>query len=65
MALVESDKWHVGPDKPLVLVPTLNALYKMLYASGFDRLFLGIPTETMHEQFKNFDRVIIFAQVID
>jgi hypothetical protein len=37
----------------------------MLYASGFEHLFLGIPTETMEEQFQNFDRVIIFAQVDD
>ena len=65
LALIESDKWHVGSNKPLVLVPTLNALYKMLYASGFKQLFLGIPTETMEEQFQNFDRVIIFAQVDD
>ena len=65
VALIESDKVHVGSNKPLVLVPTLNALYKMLYACGFDHLFLGIPTETMQEQFRNFDRVIIFAQVND
>lgn len=65
LALIESDKWHVGPDKPLVLVPTLSALYRMLYASGFDHLFLGIPTESMEDQFLNYDRVIIFAQVDD
>ena len=65
LALIESDKAHVGSNKALVLVPTLNALYRMLYASGFDHLFLGIPTETMEEQFQNFDRVIIFAQVDD
>jgi len=63
LALIESDKGHVGSNKPLVLVPTLNALYRMLYASGFERLFLGIPTETMEEQFQNFDRVVIFAQI--
>ena len=65
LALIESDKAHVGSNKALVLVPTLNALYRMLYASGFDHLFLGIPTETMEEQFQNFDRVIIFARVDD
>jgi len=65
LALIESDEAHVGSNKPLVLVPTLNALYQMLYASGFEHLFLGIPTETMEEQFQNFDRVIIFAQVDD
>jgi SAM-dependent methyltransferase len=65
LALIESDKWHVGPNKPLVLVPTLNALYRMLYASGFDHLFLGIPTESMEDQFLNYDRVIIFAMVDD
>jgi tRNA (mo5U34)-methyltransferase len=65
LALIESDKVHIGSNKPLVLVPTLNALYRMLYASGFDHLFLGIPKETMEEQYHNFDRVIIFAQVND
>jgi 2-polyprenyl-3-methyl-5-hydroxy-6-metoxy-1,4-benzoquinol methylase len=65
LVLIESDKVHVGSNKPLVLVPTLNALYRMLYASGFEHLFLGIPTDTMDEQFQNFDRVIIFAQVDD
>jgi tRNA (mo5U34)-methyltransferase len=65
LALIESDKGHVGSNKPLVLVPTLNALYRMLYAVGFDHLFLGIPTEIMEEQFQNFDRVVIFALVDD
>lgn len=63
LALIESDQAHVGSNKSLVLVPTLDALYKMLYASGFDHLVLGIPTGTMEEQFQNFDRVVIFAQV--
>jgi|APFre7841882630_1041343.scaffolds.fasta_scaffold01174_2 2-polyprenyl-3-methyl-5-hydroxy-6-metoxy-1,4-benzoquinol methylase len=65
LALIESDKGHGGSDKPLVLVPTLNALYRILFVSGFEHLFLGIPTETMEEQFQNFDRVIIFALVDD
>lgn len=65
VALIESDIVHVGLDKPLVLVPTFNALSRMLYACGFDHLYLGIPTKTMQEQFKNFDRVIVFAQVDD
>jgi tRNA (mo5U34)-methyltransferase len=65
LALIKSDKGHVGMNEPLVLVPTLNALYKMLYASGFKHLFLGIPSENSEEQFQNFDRVIIFAFVDD
>ena len=65
LALIESDKGHAGPNKPLVLVPTLHALFRMLYTSGFDHLYLGIPTGTMEEQFQNFDRVIIFALVDD
>jgi len=65
LAVIASDQEHVGSNKPLVLVPTLNALYRMLYASGFEHLFVGIPTETMEEQFQNFDRVIIFAFVDD
>jgi len=65
IALIESDSVHVGSNKPLVLVPTLNALYRMLYACGFEHLFLGIPTDTMQKQYQNFDRVIIFAQVSD
>ena len=65
LALIEADEVHVGSDKPLVLVPTLNALYKMLDACGFEHVSLGIPADTMHEQYQNFDRVIIFAQVAD
>jgi tRNA (mo5U34)-methyltransferase len=63
LALIESDGVHVGSDKPLVLVPTLTALYRMLFACGFEHLYLGIPAGTMQEQFRNFDRVIIFARV--
>jgi tRNA (mo5U34)-methyltransferase len=62
IALVQSDETHVEGIRDLVLVPTISALYQMLYAVGFHRFYLSIPSLDMHEQYANFDRVVIFAQ---
>jgi SAM-dependent methyltransferase len=64
LALVQSDPAHVEPGKPVVLVPTLNALQEMLYAVGFSRVYLAIPPRPMYEQYPNYDRVVVFAQVL-
>ena len=64
MAVVWSDEGHVEQGKPVVLVPTLNALSEMLYAVGFDRLYLCVPSRSVYEQYPNYDRVVIFAQVL-
>ena len=64
IAVVRSDEGHVARGKPVVLVPTLDALSEMLYAVGFDRLYLCVPPRSVHEQYPGFDRVVIFAQVL-
>lgn len=64
IAVVRSDEAHVEGNRPVVLVPTLSALYQMLYAVGFERLYLAVPPRTMYEQYLNFDRVVVFAQVL-
>ncbi|GGH64073.1 hypothetical protein GCM10008014_42090 [Paenibacillus silvae] len=59
-----SDKNHVQDDLSIVIVPTLDALYQMLYAVGFDRIYLAVPPKAMYDQYSDFDRVILFAQVL-
>lgn len=63
IGVFKADTNHVDNNLSIVLVPTLNALYQMLYAVGFDRLYLSIPPHSMYEQYSEFDRVIIFAQI--
>lgn len=58
-----ADENHVQNGMSVAIVPTLNALYQMLYAAGFKRLYLCVPPSTMYEQYPDFDRVVIFAQV--
>jgi len=64
IALVPSAPAHVEGERPVVLVPTLQALYEMLYAVGFDRLYLAVPRRDFYFQYPNLDRVIVFAQVL-
>ncbi len=65
IAVVRADAAHATERAEVTLVPTLEALYDMLYAVGFSHLYLGIAPQTVHEQFQypGPDRVIVFAQV--
>lgn len=63
IGVFNSDENHVQNGLSVVIVPTLDALYKMLYAAGFKRLYLAVPPSNMYQQYPDFDRVIIFAQV--
>ncbi len=63
MAVMPADEGHVEGDRSVVLVPTLDALYRLLYAVGFHRLYLSIPPRRAHEQYANLDRVVVFASV--
>ena len=65
IAVVSSDQQHVEGDRNVVLVPTLQALYDMLHAVGFDRLYLCVPDRSLFEQYPSYDRVVLVAQVID
>jgi len=63
IALVEADDVHAEGNRSITMVPTLGALYQMLYSVGFSRVFLSIPSREMFKQYCDFDRVVIFAQV--
>ena len=67
VAVVKADGVHAYDLPDVVLVPTLDALYDMLYAVGFSELHLGVPPRTAHAQFQYpaFDRVVVFAHVPD
>jgi hypothetical protein len=61
MAVLPSDEGHVERDRSVVLVPTLDALYRLLPAAGFSRVYLAVPPPDAHEQYVDFDRVVVFA----
>jgi SAM-dependent methyltransferase len=63
MAVLPSDEGHVEGERSVVLVPTLEALYRLLRAAGFGRLYLSVPPQDAHEQYVSFDRVVVFAFV--
>ena len=65
IAVVRADATHAAAQTQVTLVPTLEALYDMLYAVGFSHLYLGVAPAAAHEQFRypQPDRVVIFAQV--
>ena len=61
VAVLPSDEGHVEGDRTVVLVPTLDALYRFLEAAGFARLYLAVPPQNAYEQYVDFDRVVVFA----
>jgi tRNA (mo5U34)-methyltransferase len=61
--VIEADPQHSPIPTGIALVPSLNALRKMIRAAGFQRLELVQPTISLHEQYVNFDRVVLFAFV--
>jgi hypothetical protein len=63
MAVVPSDEGHVEGERSVVLVPTLDALYRLLRAAGFGRLYRSVPPRDAHEQYVDSDRVVVFAFV--
>lgn len=54
---------HVAEGTDMTLVPTLKALYYILYAVGFSRIQLAVPPFSAYEQYVNYDRVVVFAGV--
>jgi SAM-dependent methyltransferase len=61
IVILESDEQHAASEESVVLVPTLNGLYRLLYAAGFDRLYLAVPSPATYRQFADFDRIVVFA----
>lgn len=64
IAVVMSDENHVEGERSTVFVPTIDALYRMLYSVGFDRVYLSVPPPSVYEQYRDYDRVVVFAQVL-
>jgi tRNA (mo5U34)-methyltransferase len=54
---------HVAEDTEVVLVPTVDALYYLLHAAGFQSLSLAVPPRDAQDQYRDFDRVVVFAGV--
>ena len=54
---------HVAEGTEVVLVPTLEALCYLLQAAGFQSLSLAIPPPGSHDQYRELDRVVVFAGV--
>jgi len=63
IAVIPSDKIHVHSGHTITFVPTVEALYTMLFAAGFSRIYQCIPSTTMNEQYLSNDRIILFAHV--
>jgi tRNA (mo5U34)-methyltransferase len=63
IAVLPSDEGHFHGEKSLTFVPSMDALYAMLFTVGFSRIFQCIPPHTVHEQYQTNDRIILFAFV--
>lgn len=61
--VVDADPQHARVGDAISLVPSLEALQKIVRAAGFRRTELISPTPSLHEQYVSFDRVILFAFV--
>lgn len=60
IALVPSDEGH-AVGLPVALVPTLAALVDLLHAVGFNDLVQAVATPDLQEQYRDEDRVVVFA----
>jgi 2-polyprenyl-3-methyl-5-hydroxy-6-metoxy-1,4-benzoquinol methylase len=61
--VIDADPQHSPNSNRISLVPSLDALLKIIHAAGFRRVELVNPTHSLHEQFVQFDRVMLFAFV--
>jgi len=59
--VIDADPQHSPTSGGISLVPSLDALIRMIRAAGFQRVELVKPSPSLHEQYINFDRVIVFA----
>lgn len=60
IAVVPADEGH-AVGVPVALVPTLAALVDLLHAVGFNELVQAVATPDLHEQYRDEDRVVVFA----
>jgi len=61
--VVDADPQHARNGDTICLVPSLEALQRIVRAAGFTRTELLPPTSSLHEQYVNLDRAILFAFV--
>jgi len=61
--VIDADPNHTSPGSAICMVPSLEALQKIVRAAGFTRTEIIRPAAGMHEQFLAFDRVMLFAFV--
>jgi tRNA (mo5U34)-methyltransferase len=61
--VIDADPQHSPAGAGVSLVPSLEALQKIIRAAGFRRQELVQPVPSLHEQYVHFDRVIVFAFV--
>jgi tRNA (mo5U34)-methyltransferase len=61
--VIDADPNHIAPGSAVCLVPSLEALQKIIRAAGFTRTELVHPTAGVHEQYLSYDRVMLFAFV--
>jgi tRNA (mo5U34)-methyltransferase len=61
--VIDADPHHSSISSGISFVPSLDALRRIIRAAGFRKVELVNPTPSLHEQYVNFDRVIIFAFV--
>ena len=57
------DELHAAEGGAVVLVPTLEALYDLLYAVGFTDVRRAQPAADAQEQYATGERVVLFAEV--
>jgi hypothetical protein len=63
IAILSSDEKHVVGENALTFVPSIGALHAMLFAVGFSRIYQCVPPQTVNEQYRSSDRIILFAHV--
>jgi len=62
-AILDADPHHARVGDAVSVVPSLEALQKIIRAAGFRRTELVNPTSSLHEQYVSFDRVMLYAFV--
>jgi tRNA (mo5U34)-methyltransferase len=63
IAVGRVDELHAAEGEAVVLVPTLEALYDLLYAVGFSTVTRAEPPPAAQEQYAAGERVVLFAEV--
>jgi hypothetical protein len=63
IAVGKVDELHAAEGGAVVLVPTMEALYDLLYAVGFSTVRRAHPAPDAQPQYAQGERVVVFAEV--